>query len=228
MSEMMEEHSISKFIGSPPGYVGYGEGGQLTELVRRAPYSVVLLDEIEKAHSSVTQLLLQVLEEGKLTDSLGVTVDFRNCIVIMSSNIGAEKLQKNSTVGFGVSADNVKDNILKEVKAFFAPEFINRLDEIIIFKPLSKENNKKIARLELKKLSERLKKQDVNIEDTPKVLDFLVEKGTSPKNGARFLKRVIQKNIEDKISTAILNKRKGSNQTLKITKKGGQLVVDEL
>ena len=233
MSEFSEKSSVSRLIGASPGYVGFEDGGYLTEAIRKNPYSVVLFDEVEKAHPEAYQILLQIMDEGELKDSNGKAANFKNSIILLTGNIGHNSFNSQKSMGFGGKDEQPtftesRVNVIGEAKKFFKPEFINRLDEIIIFKPLSKENNKKIARLELKKLSERLKKQDVNIEYTPKVLDFLVEKGTSPKNGARFLKRVIQKNIEDKISTAILNKRKGSNQTLKITKKGGQLVVDEL
>ena len=204
MSEMMEEHSISKFIGSPPGYVGYGEGGQLTEIVRRNPYSVVLLDEIEKAHPSVTQLLLQILEEGKLTDSLGVTVNFKNCIIIMSSNIGAQKLQHNSTVGFGTDVNNAKDGVLKEVKNFFTPEFLNRLDEIIIFNPLNEENIAVILKKELQKVKSRLLEQNVHLTFNQSIRALLLKDGFDVKLGARPLKRAIQKYVETPLANYLL------------------------
>jgi len=204
MSEMMEEHSISKFIGAPPGYVGYGEGGQLTEVVRRNPYSVVLLDEIEKAHPNVTQLLLQILEEGKLTDSLGVTVNFKNCIIIMSSNIGAKNMQKTSTVGFGKSIDDVKDNVLGDVKNYFSPEFINRLDEIIIFNPLSEEHIGIILTKELHKVKSRLLEQNVQLAFNQSIKTLLLTKGFNIQFGARPLKRAIQKHVETPLANYLL------------------------
>ena len=204
MSEMMEEHSISKFIGAPPGYVGYGEGGQLTEVVRRNPYSVVLLDEIEKAHPNVTQLLLQILEEGKLTDSLGVTVNFKNCIIIMSSNIGAKNLQKTSTVGFGKSINDVKDNVLGDVKNYFSPEFINRLDEIIIFNPLSKEDIGTILKKELQKVKSRLLEQNVQLAFNQSIKTLLLTEGFNVQFGARPLKRAIQKHVETPLANYLL------------------------
>jgi len=183
MSEYMEKFAVSRLIGSPPGYVGHDEGGQLTETVRRKPYSVILFDEIEKAHPDVVQILLQVLEDGRLTDSLGRTVDFRNTILIMTSNVGADALQKDATLGFGhgINAsqdfDKIKERVLDETKRIFKPEFINRISEIVIFHPLSRENVKAIVDLELNKVSKRLANQDIKLEVANDAKEFLAEKG---------------------------------------------------
>lgn len=233
MSEFSEKSSVSRLIGASPGYVGFEDGGYLTEAIRKSPYSVVLFDEVEKAHPEAYQILLQIMDEGELKDSNGKTANFKNSIILLTGNIGHASFNSQKTMGFGGKDDHPsftesRNSVISEAKKFFKPEFLNRLDEVIIFKPLSKESNKKIARLELDKLSKRLEKQDIHIQYTPKVIDFLVEKGTSAKNGARFLKRVIQKNIEDKMSSAILSKKRGIGQRLKITKKNGQLVVNEV
>ena len=205
MSELMESHSVSKLIGSPPGYVGYGEGGQLTEEVRHNPYSVVLLDEIEKAHPDVMQILLQLLDEGQLTDSRGVSVNFRNCVVLMTSNIGAEKLQQNNVVGFGASEEVAKDEIKKELRVHLKPEFINRLDEIVIFNSLSKEVCKKILNNELNKFIKRMEKQQVKLKVSAKVKTLLLDTGFDKKFGARPLKRVIQSLLQTPLAKYILH-----------------------
>lgn len=210
MSEYMEKYSVSRMIGSPPGYVGYEEGGQLTELVRRKPYSVVLFDEIEKAHPDVIQILLQVLEDGRLTDSLGRTVDFRNTILIMTSNAGAELLQKDVSLGFVKSLDvkrdfeRIKDKIMDEVKRVFKPEFLNRLNEIIIFQDLDIEDMKKIVNLELEKVFKRLKSKDITLIVPEEVKTFIIEKGYDKKYGARPLRRAVERHLEDPLAEAIL------------------------
>ncbi|MBC2604258.1 ATP-dependent Clp protease ATP-binding subunit [Puniceicoccus vermicola] len=209
MSEYMEKFSVSRLIGSPPGYVGYEEGGQLTEAVRRRPYSVILLDEIEKAHPDVVQLLLQVLEEGRLTDSLGRRVDFRNTILIMTSNVGAEILQKNSSMGFGsedtmADFDKARDRILDETKRLFKPEFLNRLNELIIFRPLDRTHMKGIVDLELKTVLDRLKDRGIFFTLTDAARDFLLEEGYDEKYGARPLRRAIERYIEDGLAEEIL------------------------
>ncbi|MEM9226443.1 MAG: ATP-dependent Clp protease ATP-binding subunit [Verrucomicrobiota bacterium] len=210
MSEYMEKFAVSRLIGSPPGYVGYEEGGQLTEAVRRKPYSCILFDEIEKAHPDVVQLLLQVLEDGRLTDSLGRTVDFRNTILIMTSNVGAEILMKTSGMGFEMGLDSArdfeksKDRILDETKRVFKPEFLNRLTEIIIFQPLSKEHMDKIVDLELDKVEKRLKNQDIHIKVDDAAKDFLIEHGYDEKFGARPLRRAVERHLEDPLAEAIL------------------------
>ena len=211
MSEYMEKHSVSRLIGSPPGYVGYEDAGQLTEAVRRNPYSIVLFDEIEKAHPDICQLLLQILEDGHLTDNVGRTIDFRNTIIIMTSNVGADILQKNVSLGFGSikSADDdhdeIKSKITEEAKKVFRPEFLNRLDDLVIFRKLTKEHIKQIVELEIQKLRERVKQKGYRIRVSAKVKDFLVEKGFDEKYGARPLRRAVERHLEDTLAESILN-----------------------
>lgn len=210
MSEYMEKFAISRLVGSPPGYVGYEEGGQLTEAVRRKPYSVVLFDEIEKAHPDVVQLLLQVLEEGRLTDSLGRKIDFRNTILIMTSNVGAEILQRNTSMGFGIEDDSeneyekIKEKILDETKRVFKPEFLNRLNELVIFRSLGREQMKAIVELELRNVSNRLKERDLVFDFSDASKSFLIDKGYDAKYGARPLRRAIERHLEDSLAEAIL------------------------
>ena len=209
MSEYMDKFNVSRLIGAPPGYVGYEEGGQLTEKVRRKPYSVVLLDEIEKAHPDVFNLLLQVFEEGRLTDSLGRKVDFRNTIIIMTSNVGAEMLRSKGSLGFmAASADStyedMKRRLLEEVKRVFKPEFLNRIDDIIVFKQLSKQDLVKIVDIEIKEVTNRLKEKQIEIELDQEALDLLIEKGFDPVFGARPLKRTIQRFLEDPLAEEII------------------------
>lgn len=230
MSEYMEKHSTSRLVGSPPGYVGYDEGGQLTEKVRRKPYSVILLDEIEKAHPDVFNILLQVLEDGRLTDSKGRTVDFRNTIVIMTSNIGAESLKRNKYVGFNVQDSNqdykdMKDKVLEELKKAFRPEFINRVDEIIVFHALEKEHLGKIVDLLLNTLLKRLQEQEIELELTESARDKIVEEGNDPEYGARPLRRAIQKNIEDLLSEELLKGNISSGQKVFIDVEDDKFVV---
>lgn len=211
MSEYMEKFSVSRLIGSPPGYVGYEEGGQLTEAVRRKPYSVVLFDEIEKAHPDVVQLLLQVLEDGRLTDSLGRKVDFRNTILIMTSNVGAELMQRNTSMGFGAlggvddDVAKVRDKILDETKRVFKPEFLNRLNDLVIFRSLGREDLLRIVDLELRNLDKRLASQEIHFEIDDAAKNFLIDKGTDEKYGARPLRRAIERHLEDPLAEAILN-----------------------
>jgi ATP-dependent Clp protease ATP-binding subunit ClpC len=211
MSEYMEKHAVSRLVGSPPGYIGYDEGGQLTEAVRRKPYSVVLLDEIEKAHPDVFNILLQVLEEGKLTDSQGRKVDFRNTIVIMTSNIGAATIAKNQTLGFqtsedegGLSYDEMKNRIMGELKKVFRPELLNRIEEVIVFHKLTKDQIKSIVDFMLRRLREQMKEHEVAIELTEGAKDLLVEKGYDPAMGARPLRRAIQRVLEDPLADFVL------------------------
>lgn len=210
MSEYMEKFSLSRLIGSPPGYVGYEEGGQLSEAVRRKPYSVVLFDEIEKAHPDVIQLLLQVLEDGRLTDSLGRKVDFRNTIIIMTSNVGAHLIQKQNALGFGVStsdsyeAEKVKEKILEETKRVFKPEFLNRISDLVVFHSLTKENLVKIIDLELRKVSNRLKEREIELIVSEEAKELLIEKGYDEKYGARPLRRAVEHYLEDPLAEAIL------------------------
>jgi len=209
MSEYMEKFTASRLIGSPPGYIGYEEGGQLSEAVRRRPYSVVLFDEIEKAHPDVMHLLLQILEEGKITDSLGRKIDFRNTIIIMTSNVGAELIKKQTTLGFG--APNLDDNhdamrgkILEETKRVFKPEFLNRLDDIIVFHTLNKPDLVKIVNLEMSKVIERIRLKDVHLTLDATATEFLIEKGYDPTYGARPMRRAVEKYLEDPMAEEIL------------------------
>ena len=209
MSEYMERHSTSRLVGSPPGYVGYEEGGQLTEKVRRKPYSVVLLDEIEKAHPDVFNILLQVLEDGRLTDSKGRRVDFRNTVIIMTSNVGAEELKYNKYVGFNLDDSksdykDMKGKMLAELKKAFRPEFLNRVDDMIVFHSLEKENLREIVNLMTKQLVERLKEQDIDLELTEAALEKVAKEGYDPEYGARPLRRSLQKNVEDRLSEELL------------------------
>lgn len=231
MSEYMEKHSTSRLVGAPPGYVGYEEGGQLTEKVRRKPYSVVLLDEIEKAHPEVFNILLQVLEDGRLTDSKGRTVDFRNTLIIMTSNVGADMIKKNSTLGFMAAADagrdysNMKDKVMGELKKSFRPEFLNRIDEIIVFHSLDEEHIARIVSLMSDELSKRLREQDVEFTLTDKGKAFLAKEGFDPTYGARPLRRAIQKHIEDRLSEELLRGTISKGDTLTIDEVDGELVV---
>ncbi|MEH7456209.1 ATP-dependent protease ATP-binding subunit ClpC [Bacillus sp. JJ1127] len=209
MSEYMEKHSTSRLVGSPPGYVGYEEGGQLTEKVRRKPYSVVLLDEVEKAHPDVFNILLQVLEDGRLTDSKGRTVDFRNTIVIMTSNVGAEALKRNKHLGFNVQDESrdysdMKGKVMDELKKAFRPEFLNRIDEIIVFHMLEKKHIQEIVTLMVNQLVKRLKEQEIDLELTIAAIAAIADKGFDREYGARPLRRAIQKHVEDRLSEELL------------------------
>ncbi|SIS72169.1 ATP-dependent Clp protease ATP-binding subunit [Alicyclobacillus vulcanalis] len=207
MSEYMERHSTSRLVGSPPGYVGYEEGGQLTEKVRRKPYSVVLLDEIEKAHPEVFNILLQVLDDGRLTDGKGRTVDFRNTVIIMTSNVGAEELRKGGALGFKREQDQylgMKDKVMDELKRTFRPEFLNRIDEIIVFHPLDETHIERIVDKMVDNLKHRLKEQDIEFELTDDAKKFLAKVGFDPQYGARPLQRAIVRNVEDLLSSALI------------------------
>jgi ATP-dependent Clp protease ATP-binding subunit ClpC len=209
MSEFMEKHNVSRLVGAPPGYVGYEEGGQLTERIRRRPYAVLLLDEIEKAHSDVYNIMLQIMDEGRLTDSFGRHVDFKNVILIMTSNIGAELIKSQSGFGFGKKTpeetyEKMKDMLQKEVDRHFRPEFLNRLDDTIVFKSLSKEDLQTIVDYELAKVFKRLIEHGLKLEPTEQAKEFLIEKGYNPEFGARPLRRAIEHYIEDPLSEAVL------------------------
>ena len=223
MSEYMEKFAVSRLVGSPPGYVGYEEGGQLTEAVRRKPYSVVLFDEIEKAHPDVVQLLLQVLEEGRLTDSLGRKIDFRNTILIMTSNVGAEILQRDTSMGFGVehNAENeyekIREKILDETKRVFKPEFLNRLNNLVIFKPLAREDMQEIVDLELRNISSRLKDRELSFNFSKKAKDFLIEKGYDEKYGARPLRRAVERYFEDSLAESLLSGEIKPGEVISVT-----------
>ena len=214
MSEYMESHSVSKMIGSPPGYVGFDEGGQLSEKVRRNPYSVVLFDEIEKAHPDVFNILLQVLDDGHITDSKGRKVNFKNTILIMTSNAGAQRIMEPKSLGFAAEVSEKKDyetmksGVMEEVKRIFKPEFINRIDEIMVFHPLNKENMKDVVSLLAKILAERCKEQmDIRLTVTPALKEYIVDKYSERKMGARPMKRAIQTVIEDALAEEILQKK---------------------
>src|SRR5213595_1064970 len=211
MSEYMEKHSVSRLVGSPPGYIGYDEGGQLTEAVRRKPYSVLLLDEIEKAHPDVFNILLQILEDGRLTDAQGRTVDFRHAIVIMTSNVGASEIARNTPLGFavsddetGITYDDMKNRIMGELKKVFCPEFLNRIDDVIVFHKLQKDEIKRIVDLLLRRIRASLAERDLQLDLSDGAEDFLVEKGWDPAMGARPLRRAIQRYIEDPLADFVL------------------------
>ena len=221
MSEYMEKHAVSRLVGSPPGYIGYDEGGQLTEAVRRKPYSVLLLDEIEKAHPDVFNILLQILEDGRLTDAQGRTVDFRHTIVIMTSNIGASEIAKNFQIGFstiedetGVSYDEMKSRIMGELKRVFRPEFINRIDDVIVFHKLAKDEIKEIVDLLLRRIRESMAERELQLELSEDAKDLLVEKGWDPAMGARPLRRAIQRYIEDPLADFVLRSQVPEGSTV--------------
>jgi len=232
MSEYMEKFNVSRLIGAPPGYVGYEEGGQLTERVRRRPYSVILLDEIEKAHPDVFNLLLQVFEDGRLTDSFGRKVDFRNCVVIMTSNVGAELIRKTGSLGFKTQKEEItyqemKDRLLEEVKRTFKPEFLNRIDDIIVFHPLVKEDLERIIDIEVGYVADRLKEQKIALEVAPEAKEFLIEKGFDPVFGARPLKRTIQRFLEDPLAQEIISKKFKEGTHVKVSRRNGELIFEQ-
>jgi len=216
MSEFMERHTVSKLIGSPPGYVGFNEGGQLTEAVRRRPYTVVLFDEVEKAHPDVFNLLLQLLEDGRLTDSKGRTVDFKNTLLIMTSNIGSKVIEKGGGgLGFEFSGDSVEDSqynrikslVNEELKQYFRPEFLNRLDEIIVFRQLTKNEVKEIAEIMLQEVFARLLDKGIKLSVTDAFKERLVEEGYNPSYGARPLRRAVMRLLEDSLAEEVLSGR---------------------
>ncbi len=232
MSEYMDKFNVSRLIGAPPGYVGYEEGGQLTEKVRRRPYAVILLDEIEKAHPDVFNLLLQVFEEGHLTDSLGRKIDFRNTIIIMTSNVGAETIRNAGSLGFVSQAEDssynaIRDRLLGEVKKAFKPEFLNRIDDIIVFRPLAREHLQEIIKLEVNHVLARLRDKGIEITLSPEALEFLMEKGYDPNYGARPLKRTIQRYLEDTLSEEIIAGRVKDGSKLIAVRKGDQLTFED-
>ncbi len=229
MSEYMEKFSLSRLIGSPPGYVGYEEGGQLSEAVRRRPYSVILFDEVEKAHPEVIQLLLQVLEDGRLTDSLGRKVDFRNTVIIMTSNVGAHLIQKQTAMGFGVANtgmddfEKTKEKINEEAKRIFKPEFLNRINDIIVFRSLDRGDVLKIVQLEIGQLSKRLADRKITLEVTDEAKEFIAEKGYDDKYGARPLRRAVEQYIEDPLAEALLRGDLKSGHPVQVVREGDKL-----
>ena len=234
MSEFMEKHSVSKLVGSPPGYVGYDEGGQLTEKVRRRPYSVLLFDEIEKAHPDIFNILLQILEDGRLTDSQGRVVDFRNTIIIMTSNVGARNITEPKRLGFSVVKDesaknyeDMKSNVMGELKKTFRPEFLNRIDDIIVFHPLTEDNIREIVRLMTDVLVKRLKSNEIYLEIGDDVLDHLAKKGYDPLFGARPLRRAIQSMVEDKLAEEMLEGKVKAGDSISVSMDGENIVVNK-
>ncbi|WP_374382939.1 ATP-dependent chaperone ClpB [Thermomonas sp.] len=224
MSEFMEKHAVSRLVGAPPGYVGYEEGGYLTEAVRRRPYSVILLDEVEKAHPDVFNILLQVLDDGRLTDGQGRTVDFRNTVIVMTSNLGSHQIQELAGDGSAEAYTQMKAAVMGVVQAHFRPEFINRLDDIVVFHPLDKPQIKAIARIQLRGLEKRLAERGIRIALTDQAYDLLGNVGFDPVYGARPLKRAIQQQLENPLAQAILSGRFGSGDVVQVDAEGGKLV----
>jgi ATP-dependent Clp protease ATP-binding subunit ClpC len=233
MSEYMEKFAVSRLVGSPPGYVGYDEGGQLTEAVRRKPYAVVLFDEVEKAHPDVIQLLLQILEDGRLTDSLGRTVDFRNTIIIMTSNVGAQLLQRQTSMGFAAAAasfndtEKMREKVLEESKRVFKPEFLNRISDIVFFRPLAKEDLVKIVDIELAKFAHRLDERKIALEFTADAKTLLIEKGYDEKYGARPLRRAVEHYLEDPLAEAILRGEVRDGEPVRVDREGEKLIFKQ-
>ncbi len=233
MSEYMEKFAVSRLVGSPPGYVGYDEGGQLTEAVRRKPYAVVLFDEVEKAHPDVIQLLLQILEDGRLTDSLGRTVDFRNTIIIMTSNVGAQLLQRQTSMGFAAAAasfndsEKMREKVLEEAKRVFKPEFLNRISDIVFFRPLAKEDLVKIVEIELAKFAHRLDERKIALEFTADAKTLLIEKGYDEKYGARPLRRAVEHYLEDPLAEAILRGEVRDGEPVLVDREGEKLIFKQ-
>ena len=238
MSEFMEKHTVSRLVGSPPGYVGYDDGGQLTDHVRRHSYSLILLDEIEKAHPDVFNMLLQIFDDGHLSDAKGRRVDFRNTIIIMTSNVGSDLIRKDSTFGFAVHQDEaktaeqqyerMKDKVTEETKRVFRPEFLNRLDQSVVFHALSKDHIREIVDLQLNDVRANLREKEITIEVTPVLLDHLGEEGFDPVFGARPLRRVIQNEIEDKLSDALLDGSYAEGDAVRMDFVGGEVVIERI
>lgn len=233
MSEYMEKHSVSKLIGSPPGYVGYEEGGQLSEKIRRHPYSVLLFDEIEKAHPDVFNILLQVLDDGRITDAQGRTVSFKETIIIMTSNVGASSIVEPKTLGFGSGDteeqryETMKGHVMEEVKHLFRPEFLNRIDEIIVFHPLGEAEMRKIFNIQIRDLERRCNEQmNIRLRVSNTVRDRIINESYDRKFGARPLKRAIQKRLEDPLAEEILNGRIHSGDHVCVKYRGGSMVFE--
>jgi ATP-dependent Clp protease ATP-binding subunit ClpC len=236
MSEFMERHNVSRLVGAPPGYVGYEEAGQLTEAIRRRPYSIVVFDEIEKAHPEAHNMLLQIMEEGHLSDARGHKVDFRNSIIVMTSNIGAEEIRRSGSLGFALKRDQqveekenyeeMRKKLLDSLRKVFRPEFINRLDSVVVFHPLNQEQILKIVGLELQKVSDRLSEHNLTLRATDAALELLAKEGYLPEMGARPLRRVIQDKVEDILSDAVLSHEfEDGDAVLVDANKEGQIVL---
>jgi ATP-dependent Clp protease ATP-binding subunit ClpC len=229
MSEYMEKFSVSRMIGSPPGYVGHEEGGQLSEQVRRKPYSVVLFDEIEKAHPDVVQIMLQIFEEGRLTDSLGREIDFRNTIIIMTTNVGAAAIQRQTKMGFGAAKslgndyESIKENVTEEAKKTFKPEFLNRINDLIVFHSLEREHLFKIVDLEIAKVQSRLIEKKISIELTKDAKELIIDTGYDEKYGARPLRRAIEQLLEDPLAEALLGGEINEEDCVAIDRDGDKL-----
>ena len=226
----MEKHTTARLVGAPPGYVGYEEGGQLTDAVRKKPFSIVLFDEVEKAHPDVFHMLLQVLEDGRLTDGQGTVTDFRNTIIIMTSNAGASHLRSTTgTIGFamgqtaGSDEERAKQRVMEEVKKLFRPEFLNRIDDMIVFNALGEPQLSKIVDILLRDVKNRLAEQEIQLEVSPSAKRVLIAKGTDVKFGARPLRRAIQKNIEDALAERLLSREFGAGDTVSVRKSGDGL-----
>jgi ATP-dependent Clp protease ATP-binding subunit ClpC len=232
MSEYMEPHSVSRLFGSPPGYVGYDEGGQLTEQVRRRPYSVILFDEIEKAHPEVFNALLQIMDDGRLTDSGGRTVDFKNTVVIMTSNVGSADLRRAARIGFAMGVESedesLKSKALEGLKRAFRPEFLNRIDQVVVFNSLSRENLRQIVDLLLEHVEGRLQEQQIVLQVGDDVRDFLMQEGYDEEYGARPLRRAIQNHVDDALADAILNGALLPGQTAALRMENGVIAIEAL
>jgi ATP-dependent Clp protease ATP-binding subunit ClpB len=222
MSEFMEKHAVSRLLGAPPGYVGYEEGGYLTEAIRRNPYSVILFDEIEKAHPDVFNVLLQLLDDGRLTDSQGHTVDFKNTIVIMTSNLGNQVLGERNTL----SSEEISDRMRASLRSFFRPEFLNRIDEIIVFHFLTREDILKIVDVQIEELNERLAEKKLKLELTDDARELLAERGYDPDFGARPLKRLLQRSLLDPLARLVIEEGVDEGDSVRAVVRGGEIVLD--
>jgi ATP-dependent Clp protease ATP-binding subunit ClpC len=230
MSDYMEKHNVSRLVGAPPGYIGYEEGGGLTEKIRRNPYRVVLFDEIEKAHRDVFNILLQVMEEGELKDNLGHTVSFRNTVIIMTSNAGVREISRDNRLGFGngsgvMSLGEIESQAMSELRRLFNPEFINRVDDIVVFHPLDLKQVEKILDIQIEELSSRISERGFSLRTLPAAKRILIEKGWDPKFGGRPLRRTLQKEVEDPLSTLILEGGWNSGSAFTVDGRGGRIAV---
>jgi ATP-dependent Clp protease ATP-binding subunit ClpC len=233
MSEFMERHSVSRLVGAPPGYVGYEEAGQLTEALRRRPYSIVVFDEVEKAHPEAHNMLLQIMEEGHLSDARGHKVDFRNAIIVMTSNVGADMIKRQTSLGFELQRDEdleeqlayqeMRKKLTESLKRVFRPEFINRVDSVIVFRSLNKQDIEQIVELELAKVGHRLEEHEIVLDATPEALELLADLGYDPEFGARPLKRVIQQKIEDTLSDDMLGGKFQDGETILVDVVDGEI-----